>query len=274
MKEKFGWTIPPSILTNYDDVCLKIASDDNLFENFKKIEEYSPILEVGHKILFDTYLEHIKNLKNSELFFDNLDKFKINDGIGDPDLYEDPVVGKFSGSTLKFAFNALEIIYFIESQGKDLNSIKNIVEIGGVYGGLCLILSGFIDFDSYTLIDLPNVCKLVEMYVEQFPQLKGKVKTLPCTDLTDVSFDSIDLAIGINSLSECNLEVQLSYFSKVISKSNFSYIVRNPDTQEKWDDHLCTIQSLDDSFSTDYSERVEKSYSSQMVVYIKKDSVN
>ena len=274
MKEKFGWTIPPSILTNYDDVCLKIASDDNLFENFKKIEEYRPILEGGPKILFYTDLEHIKNLKNSELFFDNLDKFKINDGIGDPDLYEDPVVGKFSGSTLKFAFNALEIIYFIESQGKDLNSIKNIVEIGGGYGGLCLILSGFIDFDSYTLIDLPNVCKLVEKYVEQFPQLKGKVKTLPCTDLTDVSFDSIDLAIGINSLSECNLEVQLSYFSKVISKSNFSYIVRNPDTQEKWDDHLCTIQSLDDSFSTDYSERVEKSYSSQMVVYIKKDSVN
>ena len=110
MKEKFGWTIPPSILTNYDDVCLKIASDDNLFENFKKIEEYRPILEGGPKILFDTYLEHIKNLKNSELFFDNLDKFKINDGIGDPDLYEDPVVGKFSGSTLKFAFNALEII--------------------------------------------------------------------------------------------------------------------------------------------------------------------
>tara|TARA_R100001082_G_C4330542_1_gene145402 strand:+ start:75 stop:905 length:831 start_codon:yes stop_codon:yes gene_type:complete len=272
-EDGWGWTIEPNVLSDYSDVCLKISEDENLFRRFKKIKEYRPVLEGGPKALFDTYLQHIKQLKNYNLFFENLEKFRINDTVGDPDIYEDPTIGKFSGSTFKFAFNALEIIYFIESQGKDLKSIKNIVEVGGGYGGLCLILSGFIDFDSYTLMDLPNVCKLTDKYIEQFPQLHGKVKTLPCTDLTDQSFDSIDLAIGVNSLSECNREVQLSYFSKIISKSEFSYIVRNPDTQERWQDHLCTIESLDDSFSVDYSEKIERSYSNQTVVYIKKDGV-
>jgi len=270
MTEKFGWTITPSILTNYDDVCLEIANDDKMFNRFKKIEAYRPILEGGPKILFDTYLEHIKELKNSELFFSNLEKFRINDSVGDPDLYEDREIGKFSGSTLKFAFNTLEIKQFIETTGGNLDSIKNIVEVGGGYGGLCLILSNFIDFDSYTLIDLPNVCKLIDKYVAQFPQLKGKVKTLPCTEVNDKSFGDLDLAIGINSLSECNRETQLGYFSNIVEKARYTYLVRNPDLPHRWDDHTITIGTLDDTFFVDDSERIERQYSSQMVVYIKK----
>ena len=63
MTEKFGWTIVPELITNYDDVCLEIANNDKMFKRFKKIKEYRPILEGGPKILFDTYLEHIKELK-------------------------------------------------------------------------------------------------------------------------------------------------------------------------------------------------------------------
>lgn len=267
----FGWTVSEDMVKNYSDACLQASENDDLFKRFKKIENYRPILEGGPKLLFDTYLNHIDELENSEVFFNNLEKFRINDTVGDPDLYEESRIGEFSGSTLKFAFNALEIIHFIQNNGGDLKSTKNIVEIGGGYGGLCLILSGFIDFDTYTLVDIPNACKLVEKYVAQFPQLKGKVKTLPCTELSDDSFDDIDLAIGINSVNECTRETQLEYFSKIFSKSEFSYLVRNPDTQERRIDHQTCLNSLPDNFLVDDSERVERDYSSQIVVYIKRE---
>ena len=269
--QQHGWTIPLDTVSGYADACLNASENDEHFKNFKKNEAYRPILEGAAKGLFDTYFQHIKDLECSNLFFDNLEKFRINDSLGNPDLYEDSKIGKFSGSTLKFAFNAIEIVDFINSKGCGIDNIKNIVEIGGGYGGLCLILSGFIDFDSYVLVDLPEVCKLIEKYVQQFPQLEGKVKTIPCNEVNENTFNSIDLCIAINSLSECNLETQMSYFANMISKSNYGYLVRNPDTAERWNEHLTTINSLDDTFLVDDSERVERHYSNQTIVYIMKE---
>lgn len=264
-----GWiAAEEKVLEDYASACLR-ACDDNEFQNFKKIEDYRPILEGGPKLLFDTYLNHILEHNSSNIFFDNIEKFRINDSVGNPNIYFDDRIGDFSPSTLKFSFNAIDILEFIKDHG-DLNNIKNIVEIGGGYGGLCLILSGFVEWETYTLIDLPEACKLVDKYVSQFPSLKGKVKTLPCTELTKESFDQIDLAIAINSLSECDRVTQIDYFNNVISKSNFSYIVRNPDTQSRMNDHIACIDSLSDEFLVDDSGRVEQSYSNQIIVYIKK----
>ena len=135
---------------------------------------------------------------------------------------------------------------------------------------MCLILSGFIDFDTYTHVDIPESCKLVERYVAEFPQLKGKVKTVPCDQLTSDTFDNLDLVIGINSINECTRETQLGYFNNIVSKSKLTYIIRNPDTTERWEDHTSTIDSLGDDFLFDDTGRVEKSYSSQIIVYIKR----
>lgn len=265
-----GWVAAENqVLEDYASSCLQ-ACDDEHFPNFKKIEAYRPILEGGPKLLFDTYWTHIQEHNNVNLFLDNLEKFRINDSVGNPDTYSDNRIGEFSPSTLKYSFNAIDILEFIKDHG-DLNKIKNIVEIGGGYGGLCLILSGFVEWDTYTLIDLPESCKLVEKYVSQFPNLEGKVKTLSCNKVTKKSFNKIDLAIAINSLSECDRDTQLDYFSKVISKSAFSYIVRNPDNQERLNDHIATIDSLGDEFLVDDSGRVEQTYSNQIIVYIKKD---
>jgi hypothetical protein len=78
-------------------------------------------------------------------------------------------------------------------------------------------------------------------------------------------------SIAINSLSECDLDTQLVYFDKFVSKSNFSYIVRNPDTYERLEHHQKTISTLPDNFLVDDSNKVEEWYSSNIIVYIKKD---
>lgn len=271
MNNFHGWDgAEEQILSDYTSSCLELSSDDTKFSNFRKNEKYRTILEGAPKLFFDYYLQAIRSHENCEVFLNNLDKFRINDRVGNPDIYSDSEIGDFSPSTLKFAFNAIDILYFLEHQG-NLSDIKNIVEIGGGYGGLCLVLSGFIDWKKYTLVDLPETCLLVGKYISNFPHLKGKVKTVPCNQIDKKSFKNTDLSIAINSLSECDLETQLKYFDKIISKSNFSYIVRNPDTQERLDDHRKTIEFLPDDFLVDDSNRVEEWYSSNIIVYIKRN---
>ncbi len=266
-----GWEgANDEILNAYATACLKASEDDKFFATFKKDEGYRPILEGGPLLLFNTYLGHIREHRMDTTFFENLEKFRINDSVGDPDLYLDNEIGRFSPTTLKFSHNTIDILEFITDHG-DINSVKNIVEIGGGYGGLCLILSGFIEFDTYTHVDIPEACKLVERYVAEFPQLEGKVKTIPCNELDDNSFDQIDLAIAINSVNECTRETQLKYFSEVFAKSKLGYLIRNPDTAERGEDHRVTVGSLGDNFLVDDTGRVEQEYSSQIIVYIKRD---
>ena len=267
-----GWVgADDTVLQKYANACLKASEDDTLFTRFKQDEGYRPILEGGPRLFFDTYLEDIREHNNSDTFFNNLEKFRINDSIGEPDLFEADDIGKFSGTTIKFSHNAIDILEFIKDHS-NIQDIKNIVEIGGGYGGLCLILSGFMDFDTYTHVDIPEACKLVERYTSEFPQLKGKVKTIPCNEVTSDTFENLDLTIGINSINECTRETQLGYFNNIVSKSKLTYIIRNPDTHERVQDHRATIDSLGDDFLFDDSGRVEKSYSSQIVVYIKRRS--
>jgi len=275
VKKNYGWALPDTIqINNYLDDCINACDDDEIFKNFKKLEGYRIILEGGPKNLFDTFLDHIDNSSDPDLFFDNLEKFRINDSLGNPDIYEESRIGRFSGSTLKYAFNAIEIINFIKNYGNGIDKIKKIVEIGGGYGGLCLILSGFIEFDSYTLVDLPEVCKLIEKYLSKFPHLQGKINTISCNNLNEDTFDEIDFVIAISSLGECNLDTQLKYFDTIVKKSSLSYIIRNLDTRERLDEHRETINFLDDTFLVDDTERIEPSYSSQIAIYIKKQNSN
>ena len=96
------------------------------------------------------------------------------------------------------------------------------------------------------------------------------MKTVNCHEL-DYDFDNADLTIAINSLSECNRDVQLGYFRDIISKSRYSYIVRNIDKQSCLDDHQQGLDLLPDNFLYDDTNRVEETYSSNRIVYIKRE---
>ena len=265
MTSTLNWTIDQKIANEYVEACIDAIDDDN-FSNFKKDSRYRYILEGGTKETFDYFLNKIKTLPNSDLFFNNLAVFRKNDLYGNPDLYVEDEIGEFSLTTLKYAYNALEIIDFVKN-----SSPKKIVEIGGGYGGLCIVLSGLLDFESYTLIDLPETCKLIDKYISNYENLNTKVKTLSCFDIDDFDFEGTDLTIAINSLSECNLDSQIKYFNNVISKSKYSYVIRNLYSQQCFDEHKKTINSLPDNFLYDDSNRVEETYSQNIIVYIKRE---
>ena len=83
-----GWVgAEDEILNAYAASCLKASEDDEFFAKFKKVDEYRPIIEGGPKLLFDTYLGHIREHNFENTFLENLEKFRINDSIGKPDLY-------------------------------------------------------------------------------------------------------------------------------------------------------------------------------------------
>lgn len=261
---------PNKVLNGYSESCLDFLQDEKKFNNFKKDDRYRTILEGAPRMFSNYYIQKINSHNRRDLFFDNIDKFKENDLIGNPDVYDEEGIGLISPSTLKFSFNCIDIISFIE-QFTDLSKIKNIVEIGGGYGGLCLLLSNFIDFKTYTLVDLPEASELSKKYLSHFDKLDNKIKFVPCNKISSIKSNSYDLVIAVNSLSECDIETQLKYFKKFVSKSNFSYIVRNPDNQERLEHHKKTIESLSDDFLFDDTNQIEEWYSNNIIVYIKKD---
>lgn len=267
----YGWIgASDEVLTSYSQSCLEFSKEEEKFKNFKKDDRYRTILEGAPKLFSDYYLQRINSHIEKDLFYQNLDFFKENDKLGNPDLYEEEGIGLISPSTLKFSSNCLDIISFIK-QFEDLDNVKNIVEIGGGYGGLCAILSKFIKFNSYTLVDLPEATVLSDKYLSNFEEIYSKVNCVPCNTLDKIGGKKFDLCIAVNSLSECNIDTQLNYFNQFVSKSKYSYIVRNPDTPERLEHHKKTIETLPDNFLVDDSSKVEEWYSSNIIVYIKRD---
>lgn len=266
MDTNYGWDIKEENSKNYNAFCLEASKDEELFGSFKINPSYTKILEGGPREVADYYFQKILDHPLTSIFNNNVDKFMVNESIGRPKQYKFEF-GDCSSASLKNSYNLLDIMNFIGSE----NEVKTIVEIGGGYGGVACILHELTDkFDKYILIDTPEACALADVYLKEIGK-SGKIVTLPCTEVEDYDFGSIDLCIAVNSLSECNLETQKMYFKNVICNASFSYIVRNIDTQENYNAHQECISLLDDTFLVDDSERVEERWSQNRVVYIKKD---
>jgi len=265
MSKVLNWEIDQQIADGYLDACSEAVDDEN-FDNFKQDSRYRYILEGGTKDTFDYFLNKIKTIDNNSIFFDNLELFRRNDLYGNPDLYEDYEIGKFSLTTLKYAYNALEIVDYVKD-----SSPNKIVEIGGGYGGLAVILGGILNFSEYTLVDLPETCKLIDKYISNYDYLKDRIKSISCFEIDGFDFQNTDLTIAINSLSECSTDFQMKYFDKIVSKSKYSYIIRNLYSPKCIEDHKKTIQSLPNNFLFDDTNKVEEKYSQNIIVYIKRE---
>ena len=261
LSKDFGWSIKKENATAYAEACLEVD-----VENFRKDKGYRKILEGGGLEVFNYFLGAIREHDLADQFFGNLEVFRANDQYGNPDLYTDGEIGKFSPTTLKYALNVLNILDAFEKE-----KIKRVVEIGGGYGGMAVILSHFLDLDNYTLVDLPECNILTEKYLGKFDFLDDKISTINCHESSDHNFTGTDLVIAINSLSECNRDVQLGYFRDIIRYSRYTYIVRNIDKQSCQEDHQQGLDLLPDNFLFDDSQRVEETYSSNRIVYIKRE---
>lgn len=217
MVNTYGWAAPEECCEQYVKACENAFKDEEVFNNFKTLEDYRVILEHVDENLGREYYKHVVNT-DSDFMDQFYDKFTENDIQGNPTPcnYGNHLL---SPTTVRYIKNTLDISYLC----KDIDVVR-IAEVGGGYGGLCKTISSCCDFDTYYQIDLPSVVKLQEKYLKMF-DISPKVKYVSCNKLKQIK--DIDLFISNYAFSECDLETQNLYYDKVIKNSKSVYITYN-----------------------------------------------
>ena len=206
------WTLQDEAATPYLNVCNYAANSDEFFKQFKSHPAYRHVLE---HVSFEEGQQYLKEIDID--YLDKLDEVKENDSLGSPVIYEYPSVGEISPTTIRYIKNTSDII------NKFGNSFDSIVEIGGGYGCLCKVLSSFIKFEQYLLLDLEECNLLSRKYLSHFdlPTLSYRSEEIDEID------ENFDLLISNYAFSECHKEVQQDYIERFIKKSNNFYIMHN-----------------------------------------------
>ena len=175
-------------------------------------------------------------------------------------IFEFGEFGKISPTTIRYIKNTFDIVDYF-----DCNNIKNIVEIGGGYGGLCKTISSIIDFENYIIFDLEEVNLLVEKYISKFPNISDKVKTFTLQELDEI--DGIDLLISNYAFSEISLDIQDEYYEKVIKNSKYIYMIFNQISEKnmKFSDFIGRLTN--DGFDVEYYCEHEESKNCNKILY-------
>lgn len=209
-----GWIVKDA---RYYRFCEEAARNPEVFINFKRNQDYLPILECVPEDEGQVYLDIIKErygylLKDIELF-------KENDNIGNPTRYTYAETGMISPTTLRY----IKVLGDLISNFKDLNDL-NIVEIGPGYGGLCNIISKYFNFKSYTIFDLVPCVELAKKYLT-----KCVIQNVQGYTLDEAPKNKkYDLVISNYAYSELTPEYRKKYIKEVISKSRRGYFQINP----------------------------------------------
>ena len=206
------WTLQDEAVNPYLQICKLAAQSSDYFNIFKSHGAYRHVLEHVSEDEGQKYIDEIKID-----YMDKLSEIKQNDLLGGPVTYTYDKVGTISSTTLRYLKNTSDIIT------KFGNSFDSIVEIGGGYGGLCKVLSSFVNFEQYLLLDLEECNLLSRKYLSHFdlPTLSYRSEEIDEID------ENFDLLISNYALSECNRETQMMYIERFVKKSNKFYIMHN-----------------------------------------------
>jgi putative sugar O-methyltransferase len=204
-------------ITDYVLFVTKAATDYRIFSRFKSDPTYREMLEHVTAEQGEKYLAVIKD-QNPE-FFDQFDRFKINDLVGTPITHSYPSIGTISPTTLRYLKVASDLQQYF-----GFNIGEKIVEIGVGYGGQLLICDQVFKIKEYHLYDLPPVLSLVERYLESHV-LNCAYKT---STLNQNSGDEhYNLAISNYAFSELPSQLQCKYIEKILANSSKGYLTMN-----------------------------------------------
>ncbi len=213
----------------YPETCQEAVRDAEAFRNFRN---HAGCRAVVDTLGFEQGVEYlnwcVRHVPDS-LSLDLIGKYHLNDTVGNPVTFNYGVYGNFCPTTLRYIKVGAEIRNIFG----DLSQ-KNIVEIGGGYGGQCKILSDMGGFASYTIIDLPEVNALIKKYLT----LLG-VENVFFIDCDKVPAGmKFDLVISNYAFTELDRDQQLHYFDAVIDSTPRGYMTLNDIS------HLFNIRSL------------------------------
>ena len=192
-----NWIVKGKQLENYLQACRDAVKN---ITTFKQDERLHSIFEHCPKRIADEYYKVIP---------EELLNHKWTN-----DFYGSPVIHNYNGK--RFSTSTLQYIGVLSNLIKRFGSLdgKNIIEIGGGYGGQCRTIMDMFNIGCYHIIDLPEVCELQRKYC------KAQTYTKP-------TGHEYDLVISNYALSEI-VDNKL-YIDEVLRKSKHGYITCNTD---------------------------------------------
>lgn len=211
--------------TAYLEACQVAATNVTAFNNFKRDPALREVWEHISESQGKAYLYVTKGLDPHCDFHPAI----VNDRFGNPFLMELSYDFKISPGTSRYVWMAymLKRLFGSRMDGMD------IVEIGGGYGGLAVVLHQYFKPDQYEIFDLPEPAALQLEYAAA-NDLELQIGSL-CQERKS------SLAISTFALSELSDEQQAEYADKVLRHADRGFIVSNEPHRRTFD----LIKSLD-----------------------------
>jgi len=204
----------------YRKACYEAATSPDAFARFKQNRDYKEILE---HTSYETGLMYLESIKSNSRIYQNLSLFTQNDKFGGSETFKYSGIGNFSPSTLRY----IKVLKDLIEKFKTYQDI-NIVEIGGGYGGQCLILQLFEKPKNYEIFDLHEPLLLTKKYLEQnninnikYTTLNNLISKSPLQEIKP------DLIISNYAFSEIDKKIQKQYLDFIILKAKRGYITYN-----------------------------------------------
>lgn len=218
------------IYTNWEYTSNKIV--DEQLTDWKQMIDVVTMLEHLHEDLGKKYLKMLENEK-----IDVKTIASYNDKYGVPRLFKFNDNLECSPSTLRYISHANDICKLIKSKG--LSSV-NIIEIGGGYGGLCLILNVMsksmnISINKYYIYDLPYVQKLQRYYLGNFDFLNNIEWMDNNTFGEGLKCENEGLKnilVSNYCLSEIDVEIRKKYLKNLLPDIDGAYMIWNSESKE------------------------------------------
>ena len=216
-----------SIYDKWKNICNHIV--DNKLTDWKRNHDVTTILEhlsfENGQVYLDTLLGDGVNPRVIQKLC------SLNDQFGNANVqkFENDILS--SPSSIRYVRHALDICNLIKS--KNFTKV-NIIEIGGGYGGLCLILNQLsaivgINIDKYFIYDLPETQKLQRYYLSNTNCITN-VRWKPASNFGQnfiTNDGEINILVSCYCLSEIEDKFKLEYLQHLLSKVSGAYLAWN-----------------------------------------------
>ena len=206
----------------YPAFCVAAANDESLFATFRREPTYLQIVE---HFGYDDGLTFLNSIKSrAPELLRNVDRFRTNDMHGSPVVYEYADLGELSPSTLRYICHLANILEHFP----DLSGAR-VIEIGGGYGGLCDIVTSWVNIASYTLVDLPQAMLLQDAWLTHtmLAEQRKKVSFWNVLSGELPPNEEFDLVISNFAFTECTPAIQDAYLEEIARRSKAGFILYN-----------------------------------------------
>jgi putative sugar O-methyltransferase len=200
----------------YTRVCDQAARDPAVFSSFKRHSNYTPVLEHVTREEGGEYLRIA--LEQTPSLRSLLDRFRDNDRLGSPQVWDYGEQGAFSATTLRYVKVVSDLITLFGS----LDGFQ-VAEIGCGYGGQCFTIHVASQPRSYTLIDLEPCLRLQSVYLNALGL--DHLEFIPAEQPPEQG--AFDLVLSNYAFSECTREVQENYLAHILCHARRGYLTCN-----------------------------------------------